>query len=83
MVPLLCFGLAAAPEYGQHEGDNGDESHCDSDYYILVFLLFSLMGLMISISILIVDVEAVLTMIHLFAKVMMIFAIIRGYLQRS
>ena len=32
--------------------------------------------------ILIVDVEAVLMMMHLFAKVMMIFAIIRRYLQR-
>ena len=33
-------------------------------------------------SILIVDLEAVLMMMHIFAKVMMIFAKIRRYLQR-
>ena len=42
MVPLLCFGLAAAPKHGQHEGDNGDnndESHGDSDYYMVVLVV--------------------------------------------
>ena len=37
MVPLLCFGLAAAPKYGQHEDDNGDES--DYYYYMVVLVM--------------------------------------------
>ena len=39
MVPLLCFGLAAAPKYGQHEVDNGDECDTDSDYYMVVLVM--------------------------------------------
>ena len=103
MVPLLCFGLAAAPNYGQHEGDNDDES----DYYMVVLVMkmtalaalvntmietilvlliffngFDDLYIYIGELILIVDVEAVSMMMHLFAKVMIIFAIIRRYLQR-